>query len=531
MNAMIRLVLEKLEDPVDLSTASLVSTAWYDADSNTRERITVPLSYAASPGKLSQRFPNVKYLRVKVRPSEEMFELVSAFWGGSASPWINEIAISGLEALELNWCRGFTTDGLMSITKRCRNVESLVIGNCLLEERNGEWLHEIALHNSSLKVLHCHESDISMISLQDLETIVERCLSLISLKISDFDLAQLEATLRAATRLEEFYGGCIIVDPDNEEDNDKYMALDESIPPNLCRVGDLIDLHVDEISILFGFANRIQKLDLFRTDLLVDAHCILLEKLPNLEVLKTSNNIGDRGLIALSQFCKKLKELEISLVGDEEENERWDCTVPDRGMRSVAENCKGLESIVVCMIKVSDSSLLAIAELKELRRFELVLIPTNVMRIESLDNGVGSLLSSCGKIRKITLHLLPGCLSDLGMGYIGEFGRNLRRVKLVSVGDSDLLAKGCKQLQKLEMVNCPFNEKGLATAVTNLSSLKYLWACGYNKVERRDLSIMSHPRWKIELSSSAVEENCHLVAYPCLGYELSDYPEIIVRYN
>lgn len=76
-------------------------------------------------------------------------------------------------------------------------------------------------------------------------------------KISYFDIVKLEGILREASRLEEFYDGYIIVELDNPEDNDKYMNVDKSFPSKLCRVGDIVDLHVDEISILYGFTTKI----------------------------------------------------------------------------------------------------------------------------------------------------------------------------------------------------------------------------------------------------------------------------------
>lgn len=149
INQVIQFVLPSLTDPADLSAASLVCTAWYEADRETREHVTVPLCYAAKPCGLSRRFPNLKSIRVKGRPLFEMSPRVPKSWGSFATPWVNEIAISKFSAVnsirfkriiitdldldvlsmalekklrtfELKSCSGFSSDGLFSVTKRCR---------------------------------------------------------------------------------------------------------------------------------------------------------------------------------------------------------------------------------------------------------------------------------------------------------------------------------------------------------------------------------------------------------------------------
>ncbi|KAF3549112.1 hypothetical protein DY000_02008852 [Brassica cretica] len=211
--------------------------------------------------------------------------------------------------------------------------------------------------------MHCYQTIISKVSIEDLETIAKTCSSsLVSLKISGFDLLRLQGTLRLASVLEEFYGGAIVEDID---DPDKYFNADiYYFPPKLCHVGDFIGLFLKHISIMYAFADRLKTLDLFGAVLGNYAHCIIRRRLPNIEILNTSTGIGDEGLDVLSQYCKKLKVLEIRQPSDRDDHDRY--RVTDRGMIHVATNCIDLEYITVCMMQLRNITLLAIAEnLKE----------------------------------------------------------------------------------------------------------------------------------------------------------------------
>ncbi|CAF2252305.1 unnamed protein product [Brassica rapa] len=197
-------------------------------------------------------------------------------------------------------------------------------------------------------------------------------------------------------------------------------------PPKLCHVGDFIGLFLKHISIMYAFADRLKTQDLFGAVLGNYTYCIILRRLPNIEILKTSTCIGDEGLDVLYQYCKKLKVLEIRQPSNRDDHDRY--SVTDRGMIHVATNCIDLESIIVCMMQLGNRSLLAIAEnLKDLRKFDVqMMIWTTSLDVEmSLDVGVRALLSRCEKLVKICLYLITESVSDVGMSYIGEFGSKL----------------------------------------------------------------------------------------------------------
>lgn len=129
-----------------------------------------------------------------------------------------------------------------------------------MEEKDGEWLHKLAPRNSCVRILQFHGSNLSKISVQDLEMIAIKCQkSLVSLKVSrDFDLISLGSCLRSGIRLEEFYGGVVNSDPDNIN---KYVEFPEAFPPKLSRIGGLDKLPYEEIWILTGIGGKLTQLD------------------------------------------------------------------------------------------------------------------------------------------------------------------------------------------------------------------------------------------------------------------------------
>lgn len=152
---------------------------------------------------------------------------------------------------------------------------------CSVLEKDGNWLHELALHNTSLEVLNFYMTELAKISPKDLESIARNCRrSLVSVKVGDFEILELVGFFKTAANLEEFCGGSLNEDIGRPE---KYMNL--SFPPKLCRLG-LSYMGPNEMPILFPFAAQIRKLDLLYALLETDDHCSLIQRCPNLEILE-----------------------------------------------------------------------------------------------------------------------------------------------------------------------------------------------------------------------------------------------------
>ena len=106
-----------------------------------------------------------------------------------------------------------------------------------------------------------------------------------------------------------------------------------------------------------------------------------------------------------------------------------------------------------------------------------------VIELEDLDAtlnlGVRELLLKCSKIRRLSLgfdawhRFGPSnvVINDEGMGYIGQFGRNLQIITFDNVrGSTDAglasIALGCMKLRKLELRCCPFGDASKSIAAT-----------------------------------------------------------------
>ncbi|KAI3794921.1 hypothetical protein L1987_37562 [Smallanthus sonchifolius] len=542
----------------DRSSVSLVCRKWCELDGVTRKHVTVAMCYSTTPFRLRQRFPLLESLTVKGKPRAAMFDLIPVDWGGFAAPWVQEISSSlnciksihfrrmivrdsdielltrtrghELRVLKLDLCSGFSTDGLLKIGQLCTNLRTLYLQESLIVEKDGQWLHELALHNTVLESLNFYMTDLGKFSFKDLELIARNCReSLTSVKISECDLTELVDFFNHVVNLQEFGGGAFSNQPE------KYTGL--KFPTSL-RCVALNYMSQTEIPVVLPFASHITKLDLLYALFDTDDHCFLVQRCPNLEVLDTRDAIRDRGLQVLSQFCKKLRRIKIER-GDDEEG-----FVSQTGLISLSQGCLELECLHVNLTDVTNEALESVGtHLKKLYDFRMILLDKEERVTElPLDNGVRALLSGCNKLERLGVYLRPGGLTDVGLGYIGQYAQNVRYMLLGFTGESDAglieLSKGCPKLQKLEMRGCGFSEHALATFVLNVPSLRYLWIQGYRLSENcSGILAMARPFWNMELISSEIidgppgnpeqQQPPSLLAYYSLAGQRTDFPETV----
>ncbi|KAG4210775.1 hypothetical protein ERO13_A02G066700v2 [Gossypium hirsutum] len=528
-------VMLYIDDPEDQNAVSLVCRRWYELHALTRKHITITLCYTTSPERLRRRFPHLESLKLKGKPRAAMFDMIPEDWGGYVTPWRMIVNDSDLEVLcrsrgqvlrclKLDKCSGFSTDGLLHVGRLCRQLRTLFLEDSSIIEKDGRWIHEIAMNNSVLETLNFYMTDFVKVSFEDLQLIARNCRNLVSLKISDCEILDLVGFFHAAAVLEEFYGGSFYDQPDG------YAAV--TFPSRLCRLG-LTYMGKNEMPIVFPFAPLFKELDLLYALLDTEDHCWLLQRCPNLEVLK------------------QLKRLRIE-PGAEEEGMEDEGLVSQTGLMALAQGCIELEHLAVYVSDITNASLEYIGSyLKNMCDFRLVLL-NQKERITDLplDKGVRALLRGCGKLRRFALHLRPGGLTDAGLGYVGQYSWNIRWMLLGYVGESDAglleFSKGCPKLQKLEIGGCFFSEHALAAAMIRLTSLRYLWVLGYRELSQssRDLLAMARLFWNIELVPArrvvktdrvgevvVVEHPGHLLAYYSLAGPRIDFPDLIFRLN
>ncbi|KAJ4819624.1 Coronatine-insensitive protein 1 [Rhynchospora pubera] len=565
-------VLDRINDPRDREAISLVCRQWHRIDSATRKHVTIAFCYSAAPAMLRSRFARLESLKLKGKPRAAMYNLIPEDWGGYASPWIAELASGfdclkelhlrrmvvydedirmlvgarghALQSLKLDRCSGFSTDGLRIIATNCRCLRTLYLEDSTIIDHGGEWLHDLATSNNVLMHLNFYMTELKILA-KDLELLACNCKSLISLKLSECDLIALINFFKSASKLEEFGGGSFNV---NQGEVGAYNKV--VFPPRLLSLG-LFIMGTNEVSVIYPFCASLKKLDLQYTFFLnTEDHCQLIQKCPNLEVLEVRNVIGDRGLEVVSNTCKRLRHLRVERGDDDPGQQNEQGRVTQAGMMSIAVGCRELEYIAIYASDISNAALEAFGTFSSnLRDFRIVLLDSeeNITDLP-LDNGVRALLRGCTKLGRFAFYLRPGGLSDVGLGYVGEYSGNIRYMLLGNVGESDMglmrFAVGCKKLVKLELRSCCwFSEHALARAMLQLPSLRYVWVQGYKaSLNGEGLREMRRRYWNIEFIPPGIEEcqeaseegratlvtQPQLLAYYSLAGQRMDHPEYVV---
>lgn len=568
-------VIGHLDDPRDRSAVSLVCKRWCRVDALTRKHVTIAFCYTISPSYLSARFPGIESLKLKGKPRAAMFNLIPLDWGGYAAPWLKEISENLLrlkvlhlrrmvvtdedlrvlargrghilQVLKLEKCSGFSTHGLLDLARSCRSLRTLFLEESTIEDEGGEWLHELALHNSSLEVLNFYTTNLENVNVSDLELIATNCRSLTSLKISEYDILDLRNVLKQAAALEEFGGGSFSSSEERAVEPNIYEKV--KFPTKLMSLSGLNYMSETELPAIFPRASSLKKLDLQYTLLSTENYCQLLQLCTNIEVLEVTNVIGDKGLQVVADNCKKLRRLRVERGEDEVGLEDEQGFVSHKGLSVIAQGCPNLEYIAMYATDMTNSALESVGKFcKNLRDFRLVLLDKEEQVTDlPLDNGVMALLLGCQKLRRFGFYLRPGALTDIGLGYIGKFSSNVRWMILGYVGETDFglleFSKGCPNLEKLELRGCCFSEYALSVAVLSLRSLKYIWVQGYNATPTGvNLLAMERPFWNIEFTparqvavdgfSEDLEEvagkPAQILAYYSLAGRRTDHPDSVI---
>lgn len=553
-------VFSHVREASDRGSVSLVCKRWYEIEGRTRKDVTISCCYAIDPVRLTHRFSVLEAVKLKGKPRASMFKLIPDNWGGYAAPWISEIATNcrklqsvhlrrmivsdddlfklarqrgnGLHVLKLDRCSGFSTCGIEAIARACRYLRVLVLDDSTIEDRGGEWLQELALHNRSLEILNFSGTDLQNVNINDLHIVARNCPSLRSLKLHEVDLVCLKDLLKT-TALEELGG--VLVDYDGLQSSDVRLPTSLTSLVGLCHMG-IDDADVTVNALVKPIASGLKKIDLQFAFLSVEGHCELLRNCPNLEDLEVFNGIGDEGLEVIADNCKNLRRLRVER-GDGEVQQGF---VTQRGLIRVASNCHMLEYIAAYVSDINNAALMAIADnCPKLKDFRLVLLDEeNDVTEYPLDRGVIALVQGCSEIRRLALYLRRGFLTDRCMGYLGKYSKNLRWALFGLLGETDmglnLFAENCPNIEKLEMRDCVFTESGIATSVLKMSSLKYIWVQGYNSTGTgRDLLPMNCASWNVEVIPAAEEPDASdgpltFLAYRSLAGRRADIPNTVI---
>ncbi|PWA81552.1 hypothetical protein CTI12_AA185080 [Artemisia annua] len=542
------LVMPYIHNGEDQTSVSLVSRRFYEIDRITRKRVTVHAYYYLNPASLSERFPFLEALTLKgppfifndrggyavrVTPWIEELELEDSppfifnDRGGYAvrvTPWIEELELEDsclnlkeldicglvvndedlktlaqtrgmdLTSLKISKCEGFSTKGLWYVSRYCNRLRTLCVeysdyrGH---QVNDGVWIRQLALNSTGLERFHVTGTDF--FNVEELTLLAKNCCnSLISLKIGDCHLSNLGDAFRYTSRLEHFSGN-------NWDEESELVGF--RFPPNT-RSLNVEDLPLTGYSIVLPFLNHLRKLKLVRYSLEYVCQCLLFKSCPNLEVLYTEDVCGDEGLQVIGQFCKKLRKLTHNGL------------VTHVGLIAMAKGCTNLESLNFRLGDISNEALECLGmHLKNLRKFRMKLVKKNGITDLPLDDGILDMLLGCKKLERldITLRYDYVGLTDVGLGYIGKYGVNLRSLALKCVGNSNAglvkLSKGCPNLRELKLRGCPFSEQVVTSSVFNIPSLRYVW---FDSCDRHSSDLERSDLERSDLEISDFENSDHV---------------------
>ncbi|PWA91885.1 hypothetical protein CTI12_AA058880 [Artemisia annua] len=366
-----------------------------------------------------------------------------------------------LRSLEIRGCQMFSEDGLLDIARYCVDLRSLSLAwNAVYSESDGKWLHELALRNSVMESLYFNTPFDGYV-MEDVELLANKCSnSLVFLNVVPEFLTHFQNVLKHAKKLDHIgYGIMGLSDEDL-----KFTSFE--IPSNIHALR-IQNCGKASFPFILPYLNQLRELVLECPDMEGNCQCLLFESCPNLEVLATEDICGDIGCQVIGKFCKKLRKLTHHGL------------LTHMGLIALAQGCHNLDYLDVNLKDISNEALECVGtHLKNLRDFRNFLVSEESITDSPLDSGVRAMLMGCSKLKRLHISVCPGGLTDMGLGYIGKYGHNLRSLFLSCTGEFDAglldLSKGCPKLRKLELTDCPFSEEAIANFVFNIHSLRYV---------------------------------------------------------
>lgn len=567
-------IIDWLSHPKDRNAVSLVCKRFFSIEGPSRESVLISNCYAVQPMTLVSRFPNAHSITVKGKPRMVDYSFIphADVWGAFATPWVELlvkyyrplrhlkmkrmrisdadieclVSVCGdtLERVEFPKCSGFSTTGLDSIARRCRNL--VVLNICEADVKNEGaplWLTTVATTALSLEVLDVSLTELENVEVKAVVELARRCHTLRFCEAMKID--NLLPLLDAAQKTVRHLGIGLYSDP-NLETTDQIAEAFGKCKELVC-LRPVWDLDERSLSIVVPIAPRIKSLDLTYCVLPQEQLADLLGLCVNLEVLQCTDIIGDRGLRQVGAHCRNLRRLlcEAYEAG----------FVTQHGLMAVAKRCLKLEKVTYFASDMTNQALESLAQnCPNLYDVRICLQSKRneshpVIELEAedatLNMGVRALLMNCPVVRRLSLgfdgwhrdgDVENVVVNDEGLRYIGQYGKSLEILTLDHVsGTTDeglvAVAMGCHKLRKIELRCCPFGDESMLAFRYGAPSLKLLWAQGC-LVELAGLKVLAEREDAVvEVVKQSADDfsDWQFIAYSsaCRSQPRSDLPDNI----
>uniref|UniRef100_J3LHA6 F-box domain-containing protein n=1 Tax=Oryza brachyantha TaxID=4533 RepID=J3LHA6_ORYBR len=501
-------VLEFLTAARDRNAASLVCRSWYRAEAQTRRELFIGNCYAVSPRRAVERFGGVRAVVLKGKPRFADFSLVPYGWGAYVSPWVaalgpayprlericlkrmtisnDDLALVAksfplFKELSLVCCDGFSTQGLAAVAERCRYLRVLDLIEDYIDEEEDElvdWISKFPESNRTLEslVFDCVSVPFNF---QALEALVARSPALRRLRMNHHvTVEQLRRLMAKAPQLTHLGTGAFRSEPGpGGALSVTELATSFAASRSLTCLSGFRDVNPEFLPAIHPVCANLTSLNFSFANLTAEELTPIIRNCVRLRTFWVLDTVGDEGLRAVAETCSDLRELRVFPFDATEDSEG---SVSDVGLQAISEGCQKLESILYFCQRMTNAAVIAMSKnCPDLVTFRLCIMgrhrPDRITG-EPMDDGFGAIVMNCKKLTRLSV---SGLLTDKAFAYIGKYGKLIKTLSVAFAGNSDMslqsVFEGCSRLQKLEVRDSPFSDKGLLSGLSYFYNMRFLW--------------------------------------------------------
>ncbi|WVZ73547.1 hypothetical protein U9M48_021839 [Paspalum notatum var. saurae] len=501
-------VLEFLTAARDRNAASLVCRSWYRAEAQTRRELFIGNCYAVSPRRAVERFGGLRAVVLKGKPRFADFSLVPYGWGAYVSPWVaalgpayprlericlkrmtvsdDDLALVAnsfplFRELSLVYCDGFSTLGLAVIAERCRHLRVLDLMEDYVEDEDDElvdWISKFPESNTSLEslVFDCVSVPFNF---EALEALVARSPALRRLRVNHHvSVEQLRRLMARAPQLTHFGTGAFRSEAAPGGGlSVAELATSFAASKSLTCLSGFRDVNPEYLPAIYPACAKLTSLNFSFASLTAEELKPVIRNCINLRTFWVLDTVGDEGLQAVAGTCSDLRELRVFPLDASEDSEG---SVSDVGLHAISEGCPKLESILYFCQQMTNEAVIAMSKkCPDLVVFRLCIMgrrrPDRITG-DPMDEGFGAIVKNCKKLTRLSV---SGLLTDKAFAYIGNHGKLIKTLSVAFAGNSDMslqyVFEGCTKLQKLEVRDSPFTDKGLLSGLNYFYNMRFLW--------------------------------------------------------